>query len=376
MIDIDRLKNDVRIEDLISQSYTVTGRGMVLSTIEHDSLKIFTNNNSWCWYSQAGKRGKNLGGSTIDWIMHRDHCDEGSAIRTLAAMLDGGAVKPVARPVAVVKQQKQPDLWQSKKWQDRAIRELEEAQDCLLNSSGGRIGREYLQDRGIRMDTAAAWGLGCGVELNKKAQAYMPAILIPWQNRHVTAISIRFINITKKDEDEGRAQRIDQWGYPADTSRKNYYGKRYLCGLHLCYDPSDPSKPVFGPPLTVNLSEPLPPGEPGPLGTLFLVEGELNAISIFQTIYGMYPCDVVSFGPQSNINNPDVARMAATVASRYRRVIVWADEAEIALSALNGLPATTRRLAIRSPGGMDANDLLRAGQLDDVVFGLIQALTK
>lgn len=63
-----------------------------------------------------------------------------------------------------------------------------------------------------------------------------------------------------------------------------------------------------------------------------------------------------------------VAPLAAKVAQRYKRVIVWADEPEDALQALGTIP---NALPVRSPGGQDANDLLRAGLLADLVHGLI-----
>jgi hypothetical protein len=53
MIDVDRIKREIPIESLIAQSgLTVAGKGHTLTTVEHDSLKIFIRNNSWTWYSQ------------------------------------------------------------------------------------------------------------------------------------------------------------------------------------------------------------------------------------------------------------------------------------------------------------------------------------
>src|SRR5262245_56955408 len=128
MTDIEQLKQSIPIADLIGQTLTVIGKGNVLTTEEHDSLKIFTHNNSWCWYSQGGKQGKHLGGSNIDWVMHRDRCGEREAIQALQAMLNGGYVAPmpkVAKPKS--SPTKQPETWQSPQWQAEARRELEKA---------------------------------------------------------------------------------------------------------------------------------------------------------------------------------------------------------------------------------------------------------
>lgn len=351
MTDLERLKTEIPIADLIGQSFTVTGKGHILTTAEHDSLKIFTNNNSWTWYSQAGRNGKALGGSVIDWVMQRDKCSQGEAIRTLQAMINGGQVTPAPPRPPTPTLPKQPEAWQSPEWQTKASHALETAQDRLLNSPEGEPGREYLYSRGIRHDMLIAWELGYSEAWNIKAARLMPAIWTPYKNRKLTAIQYRFIGVAKGDE-------------TADRFGQLKGGKRYLCGVHLCPDLTDPNTPVFGPPRP-----------------LVLVEGELNAVSIYQVIYGRYAADVISFGSQGNITNAEVARMAATVASRYKRVIVWTDEPEIAVNALDTLPDSVRRLAIRSPLGadgkkLDANDLLKAGKLDDVVFSLIQAASK
>lgn len=84
--ELERIKTQISIADLIAKSgLTVIGKGHTLTTAEHDSLKIFTNNNSWTWYSQSGQRGKALGGSVIDWYMHTNKCSQRDAIQSLRA---------------------------------------------------------------------------------------------------------------------------------------------------------------------------------------------------------------------------------------------------------------------------------------------------
>jgi hypothetical protein len=343
--DIERIKRDIPIDSLIAQSFTVIGNGHTLTTAEHDSLKIFTNNNTWTWYSQAGRNGKSLGGSVIDWYMHVNKCSNGEAIRALSAMLDGGAVPAMPKPVVEKQPAKPPPGWKSAQWQQDARRELEDyhgAQDTLWNLPEGQPGRDYLTTRGIRQDMWVAFDLGYGEVWNNRAGRTMPALWIPWRNRQLTAIQYRFL----VDKDYPTADRYGQ--------RKG--GTRYLFGLQHCMD-----------------------ADPGQLHTLFLLEGELNAISVIQCVYGQYPCDVISYGPQSNITNEDVAEMAAKVAKRYRRVIVWADEPAAAQKAIGVLPDTIKVLPVRSPtrdgNKHDANYLLQHGQLDDVVYKLIRTVT-
>ena len=73
---------------------------------------------------------------------------------------------------------------------------------------------------------------------------------------------------------------------------------------------------------------------------------------------------------------PEVASILAKVASRYAHVIVCADEPQVALSAIELLPAAVKTLAVQSPVvdgvKLDANALLQAGQLDSVLFDLLR----
>lgn len=336
-IDLDRIKQEIPIETLIAQSFTVIGKGHTLTTAEHDSLKIFTRNNSWTWYSQTGRDGKALGGSVVDWYMYMHGCSAGEAIRALGAMLDGGAIPTMPQP-RPTKQAAKPPRWKSPRWQRDARQWLDAAQALLYdtNNPASAPGREYLAKRNIALEMAVAFGLGFADAWNIKARRNMPALLVPWMNQRITAIQYRFIGVHKDDE-------------TADRFGQLKGGERLLFGLQHCIA-----------------------AEPSQLQTLFLVEGELNAVSIFQAAYGQFACDVLSFGPRSNIGAHNQA-VIAKVARRYQHVIVWADEPADALKALGTIP---NALPVRSPliegKEADANDLLRAGLLDAVLFDLIR----
>jgi hypothetical protein len=272
--------------------------------------------------------------------MYHNRYDVEQAINALKEMLNGGIIATTARQAQSVKA-KAPEAWQSPQWQTEARAALELAQNSLWLADEGAPGRAECDRRGIREDVQIAWGMGYGMAWNIKAGRMMPALYIPYVNRHITAIQYRFLNIGKDDTS-------------ADRFGQMKGGKRFLCGLHL------------------NMQE----AEPGQLGTLFAVEAEINGMSIFQEIYGRYAADSISFGPQSNLSNPDVARMLAAIAKRYKRVIVWADEADIALKSLGNMPNTSHCMAIHSriDNGvkLDANELLQRGELGDLVFKLIK----
>ena len=142
MIDIERIKTEIPIESLIAQSFTVTGTGHTLTTEEHDSLKIFTRNNSWAWYSQAGRNGKALGGSVIDWYVHMHQCSAKEAIRALGAMLEGGAMPIMPRPEPATTARPTAEAWRAADWQSRARQRLEAGQDMLWNQPAGQLARE------------------------------------------------------------------------------------------------------------------------------------------------------------------------------------------------------------------------------------------
>ncbi len=68
--------------------------------------------------------------------------------------------------------------------------------------------------------------------------------------------------------------------------------------------------------------------------------------------------DVVSLGSKEANIGPEVLNLA----KQFAHVIVWADNAETAKKWANAIPGA---MWLRSPGGMDANDLLQAGLLQE-----------
>lgn len=351
-IDNDRIKKELSVRDMIAQSYTVIGDGnsQRFTTEEHNSLKIFDHNNSWTWYSQEGNGGKNLGGSVIDWYMHAHGCSNGEAIIELWAMLNGrgGYVAPAPRPATPSVPQLPHDAWKNDRWQRVANEALRKCQECLWCEDSGRGGRDELANRGITLDTAKAMGMGYGMVWNRKANGMMPALWLPWfHDGGLSFIGARFVGVPK---DDPNANRISSVGFVLnDGDSKRYYGTRYLFGQQHCAI-----------------------AETGKLDTLILVEGELNGASIFQTVHHSYHCDVVSYGPQRNLQNDHVVDVAREVAQRYKNIVVWADQPEAAIDALGTIP---NALPVRSPvidgKEQDANDLLQMGMLADVLAMLL-----
>ncbi len=212
--------------------------------------------------------------------------------------------------------------WKLPAWQLAADSDLEQAQ-ATLASAEGEVGRSYLAGRGLCPATWQAWGLGLARLWHPQRHDHFPALLLPWwMGRRLRAVQHRYI--------APGLDRHERYGQRAG-------GQRLLFGLQLLA-----KRP-----------------------TLFLVEGELNALSLWQV--GHDQADVLSWGPQGNLMRPQVLALASLLARRYRRLVVWADELDLArlglgaLKAFASLPAGA--CAIGSPEGRDANDLLQAGEL-------------
>lgn len=75
---IDEIKTALKITDLVAETFSISGKGRILTTVEHDSLKLWPAEGRWWWFS------KNTGGDVIDWHRHIHSCDLPTAIDDLA----------------------------------------------------------------------------------------------------------------------------------------------------------------------------------------------------------------------------------------------------------------------------------------------------
>lgn len=229
-----------------------------------------------------------------------------------------------APTAARVKREPKPNTWKSSVWQWTARAEQRAAIQQLLHKPAGEPGRAYLQQRGINLATARAWNLGFHPQTwHPQQQARTPAIHIPWWNgQYLTAIQYRFIGA-----DIAKRERFGQ----------HQGGQRLLCGLPLLNQ------------------EPI----------LVLVEGEFNALAIWQACRDI-GVDVLSWGAQENILQPQVSALTAMIIRRgYRRTLIWADEEALAHQVRRQFIRRTsgQKIAISSPLNRDANDLLVRDEL-------------
>ena len=228
------------------------------------------------------------GGDAIDYLRGRDHLSFGEAVARLADMVPAGFF-PQLRSHAAREKYPVGHAWQDPAWQHGA-RRLIFAATARLAGPDGEAGRTYLLGRGILPAIWQAWSLGFAEVWHPGRKANLPAITLPWTcHGEIQAVQYRFI-----EPDLTKGERFGQ----------RMGGERMLYGL----DTLTGTRPA-----------------------LVIVEGELNALAVWQV--GREQADVVSCGPQGNLQRPSVLKDVKRLAHQYPRVVLWADESALAADA-------------------------------------------
>ena len=199
-------------------------------------------------------------------------------------------------------------------WNQAAIIEGEKAHDELMNLSQGQDVRDYLTRRGLMPETWKAWSLGSGYAWNAEAKRYQRVLVIPYLDnaRKPFAFKYRFL---------------------VGTQRYTSRGKVSIYGLWQTIHP-----------------------------TLIIVEGEINALSIWQALQG--EATVISPGGQG-VNKSNT--LALLRDSRFHQKIVWFDEPDIIREY-----APFASIAVCSPENgkkWDANTMLQENLLRRFIDG-------
>lgn len=204
------------------------------------------------------------------------------------------------------------------------------AHACLIDADEGQPGRDYLLGRGLLPGAWQRFRLGYAAQSplpGTNGERRAPAIVIPWCNAAGSIVALRYRFLTAHT-------------YTDATGKDRTEKQSALTGSVF-------AGAVYGGTVVER------GGESG--RTLVLCEGELNAISIWQAA-AHTALDAYSLGSES----ATVPDSFCSYAGNYKRVIVWADRASVALGLRAYLPGS---YSIQSPTGKDANDLLRAGLL-------------
>jgi hypothetical protein len=266
-------------------------------------------------------------GSPIDFLMAYHHEDFKAALKraggnTEAPRRETGNGKPVQPPAPI---QVLPD----EDWQAQAWKAIDESNDQLINGDdfGGLYARQYLADRGISKGSIYMHLLGYDPQkFDGITRTKRPAIVIPWMDLGdvVCAIKYRYI------DDLAQTDKSKRFSMMAGSMP-------YLFGLqHI-----------------LNSDE-----------TLLFCEGELNAISVLQTL--PRGVSVISAGSEGNGN----AALLRTLARYYKRVVIWTDDPAKGKTIRERMNRPEARL-LKSPViesvKYDANQMLQAGLLREFI---------
>ena len=255
--------------------------------------------------------------TAIDYIMRRDNCDFKTAYQTLT-----GKNPEAIQMDSIIRAKHESNLitLPSPEWQAQTLQLVDKASDLLL-SDKGQAGQEYLMKRGLHRGTWYAWHLGFSSVYDPKAKRKRPAISIPWLDMDasgevITAVKFRFI-----DNDSN--------------------GLRYtsLAG----------SKPLLFGLWDVTESH----------NTLLLVEGEINALSLWQCI--PRGVNVISFGSEDGGRAP----VLQAFAKKYESVFVWCDDVTRTNQYESMLSRPCQKIqSLKIDGNkLDANWLLQKNEL-------------
>ena len=271
-------------------------------------------------------------GDTIEFVRWRQ---PGLSFPDAVLQLTGGALLPA--PAQQRQPVQRPPAQQPAEWRPKAERVVVAAAERLW-APAGEPGRAYLEGRGLEPHTWLTFGLGLVPDAplpGTKGQRRAPAVVLPWRAAgNLVAVRYRFLEPQHYTDLEDTERTEKLVAEPGSQFAGRLFGGQALLRFG---EPDLERAPIEG------------------QRWLLVCEGEINAMSCWQVAHES-GLDVLSLGSETAKLSP----AAVAFAGRYGRVLVWADRAEVAQGLMQTLPGA---YGVRSPGGQDANDLLRAGKL-------------
>jgi hypothetical protein len=268
------------------------------------------------WFCRQCAPPKPAWRDVVEFFQWKNGLDFAAAVM----MVEGFAKASITLPPPTVRVTK-PPIEQDAAWREQAATRVQ--RDTGHLRTFGCPGQEYLLGRGITRDTWDRFNLGYTENaVVPKMQRRAPAIVIPWYGQgEVRALRFRFLTPQFWRDATGK-----EYGKPVRQTALggSLFGGRCFGTLGLVADYTR---------------------------TLFVVEGEFNAMSIWQE--GTH-VNALSLGGQDFVITPAQAEYI----QRYSNVVVWADK-----------EAKARRWVKQAGCGapvwsvLDANDKLKAGEL-------------
>lgn len=260
-------------------------------------------------------------GDAIEFVRWMDGDDFTQAV----SKLTGWQAEAKTQTQTLPAQPRQPEIKRPEAptgdWLNKVQTLVQQYQTCLYSAEGAQ-GRDYLISRGLSETTWRTFGLGFRpADPDPVNQHKAAAIAMPWVRAgKVWAVRYRFL--------------------------QSQSGKRLIAEGGSVF-----SGGLYGGQGLLNNFE--------NLRTLVLCEGEINAMSIWQTCFD-WRWDVLSLGSES----ATLSDVAVTYAKKFQRVLIWMDRAEIAKKFMAQVPGS---LGISSPiidgKKRDANDMMCDGSL-------------
>jgi hypothetical protein len=250
------------------------------------------------WYCRRCEKG----GDIVDFVEFAFRTDFDGACKILEKDMGLVSIANIETyaplPSAPVK--KEESAWNY----DQMTNLVFEAHDKLMANKGGEADMyiAYLDKRGLDPGTWTQFILGMREVWNPDAKMKLPALAIPWflptssslHNQKVTAIRTRFLSPPPRS-----AKVRSVTGSIIEGQLFNYGAvvERIGNGKDSIND-----------------------------AILFIVEGEINAMSVTQATRNIDGLDVISFGSELHIITDEQVEQIA----RYGTVFVWADKPSIA----------------------------------------------
>lgn len=320
-LDVAQFKAGINLIDIIAQ-YSELRRindneyhGPCVFCGGTDRMVVFKEN----FFCREGAGHCGRKGDVFTFIQELKNVDFKGAYAILS---DGASINDAPlKPVAHATNGATEHVWD----EERKRTELLKSHEQLLASTGQYAKQclAYLESRGLTLDTIKAFKLGyrsVGLPSTEGKQKEL-AIAIPWFDKDGNLVSVKYRFVERhtyldKDGNE-QVDRLTSRG----SSKDHVFGWQALKNSE----------------------------------TLIIVEGEINAMSIWQAS----DHSVLSVGSMQKMKNlPDELIEAV---KQYKDIWVWSDEKEFTEAAAEKLGAKSMVTQ------QDANDLLQAGKLADIL---------
>lgn len=364
---IEEIKERLTLEELIGETFTVVGRGRILTTAEHDSLKIDIANQRWRWYSSRWQEFGNIDhGDLLDWYQLVHRCDLRQAIEELAEKA-GVELRSMAPAERVA--------WEAERAERRMKAEILELATRWFEDQmwgiGDEAGRRYaMEQRGWTEETIRRERVGYHPGISGDKKALSPHLSKVLRDAGLmdhplarAVLSLPAGSIVYAHQDRGQVVYL---------SARSTEGKRHY-NLPLAIE-------VDGVPTATGVEKrpyansPAPStGSGGRLGARVLVEGQGDAISLSQlgidgvALCGLAPAEVGSVshvGLDNDASGQAKALELALGIDPLCRVIEWPSKVRHRLDGHNHVTVK------------DAGDLTKGTlELVDVAVVLENSLT-